>query len=127
MPDNKWTGLEAGAPGSDPAWILKVARLARDRHARDIVLLDIRPLSRIADYFLIATGTSDRQVNAIADELKQLGKKHGNPPWRIAGRDTGEWVVIDFVDLVVHLFSEELRDYYDLELIWGAARRVDWQ
>lgn len=127
MPDTNGTGQAAGAPDADPGWILEAARLVRDRHARDVVLLDVRPISQIADYFLIATGTSDRQINAVADELKQLGKKHGNPPWRIAGRDTGEWVVMDFVDLVVHLFSDELRDYYDLELIWGAARRVDWQ
>jgi len=110
-----------------PGWILDIARLIEGRHGRDIVLLDVRDISPVADYFLVATGTSSRQLVAIADELKQIGKKNGNPPWKIAGRDTGQWVVVDFVDIVVHLFSEELRNYYELEMVWGQADRVEWR
>jgi len=76
---------------------------------------------------LIATGTSSRQLVSIAEELKQAGTRDGNPPWRIAGCDSGEWVVLDFIDVVVHLFSEKLRDYYELEMIWGEASRIGWR
>lgn len=114
-------------PAPHPEWVLDVARLINDRHARDIILLDVRGMSPVSDYFLVATGTSNRQLVSIADELKQVCKKSGNSPWKIAGRETGEWVVVDFVDLVVHLFSEELRGYYELEMIWDKAKRVEWQ
>jgi ribosome-associated protein len=118
---------DRGADKRPPQWIIDAARLIEDRNAQDILILDLRGISPVTDYFVIATGTSDRQLVAIAEELKQKGKASGNAPWKIAGLDTGDWIVIDFVDAVVHLFSEELRAYYDLELIWGEAPRVEWQ
>lgn len=106
---------------------IEFARLAEDRHGEDIVVLDLRRLSPVTDYFVIATGTSDRQIRALADEIGQLGKKHGHRPYRVAGQERGEWVVSDFVDVVVHLFNRDMRSYYDLELIWGEADRLDWK
>jgi len=104
-----------------------VARLAEERNAEDVVVLDLRDRSPITDYFVIATGTSDRQMRALADECQSLGKKIDQPVWHIAGQETGDWVVMDFVDVVAHLFNESLRTYYDLELIWGEAPRVEWR
>ncbi|MBN1943235.1 MAG: ribosome silencing factor [Phycisphaerae bacterium] len=107
-------------------WATAVARLASDRHAEDILVLDLRECSPVTDYFVIATGTSDRQICAVADEIEAVGAKIGQRVWRVAGRETGDWIVMDFVDVVVHLFNRTLRNYYDLELIWGEAPRVNW-
>jgi ribosome-associated protein len=107
--------------------VIEMARLLDDRHAEEILVLDLRTLSPVTDYFLIATGTSDRQMRALADELKDLGRRVGQKVWQVAGRETGSWIVMDFVDVVVHLFNQSLRTYYDLELIWGEAPRVSWE
>lgn len=106
---------------------IESARLAEDRNAEEIVVLDLRGLSPVTDYFLIATGTSDRQIRALGQELIDRGKAEGQPVWKAAGMESGEWVVLDFIDVVVHLFNQSMRRYYDLELIWGEAPRVDWQ
>jgi len=103
------------------------ARLADERHCTDIVVLDLRQISPVTDYFVIATGTSDVQMRAVADELAKDAAKLGHKPFRIAGRETGKWILLDFVDVVVHLFDDEHRRYYDLELMWGDAPRVDWK
>jgi len=103
------------------------ARIAHDDHCEEIVVLDLRGISPVTDYFVIASGTSDRQVRAVADEIARHGKSIGQKVWRVAGRDAGDWIVLDFVDVVVHLFDEAHRRYYDLELIWGEAPRVEWR
>ena len=105
---------------------IKFAQLAQDRNMEDILILDLRDLSPVTDFFVIATGTSNRQICALADELKRLGKKINNKVWKTAGMNAGDWVVMDFFDVVVHLFNEDLRKHYDLELIWGEAPKVDW-
>jgi ribosome-associated protein len=102
------------------------ARIADDSNAEDILVLDLRGVSPVTDYFVIATGTSNRQMRSIADDIKVHGKKIDQKVWHIAGQDTGHWIVMDFVDVVVHLFDQEHRRYYDLELIWGESPRVDW-
>lgn len=105
---------------------VQFAQLARERNAEDILVLDLRGLSPITNYFVIGTGTSNRQMCSLADDLKVLGKKLDNRVWKTAGLDAGSWIVMDFVDVVVHLFSQELRKHYDLELIWGESPRIDW-
>ncbi len=104
---------------------IETARLAEDRNFEDIVILDLRETSAVTSYFVIATGTSDRQIRAVSEEIEREAKKAGDKVWRVAGRDAADWVVMDFVDVVVHLFTRPLRDYYDLELIWGEVPRVD--
>ena len=106
---------------------LEIIKLIRDRNCEDIRMLDIRETSPITDYFLIATGTSDRQLRSLSDEIERLGKKIGQKVYKVAGRDSGDWIVMDFVDVVVHLFNEQLRAYYDLELIWGGSPYVEWE
>ncbi len=104
-----------------------VARIAHDSHCDDILVLDLRGQSPITDYYVIATGTSDRQMRSVADEMADHGKAGGSPVWRVSGHDSAEWILLDFVDIVVHLFEHERRSYYDLELLWGDAPRVPWK
>ena len=106
---------------------VQAARIAHDRNCEQIVVLDLREVSPVTDYFVIATGTSNRQIAAVADEIGDHGKSIGQRPWHVAGRESAEWLLLDFVDVVVHLFDAEHRRYYDLELIWGAAPRVRWR
>lgn len=109
------------------AFAIEAARLAEDRHCADIVVLDLRGISPVTDYFVICTGTSDRQMRSVADEMIDLGSESDYPVYSKAGMDRPEWVLLDFIDLVVHLFDETHRRYYDLELIWGDAPHVRWR
>ena len=106
---------------------IEVARIAKRDNCEDIVVLDLRGVSPITDYFVIVTGTSDRQMRSVADDIAAQGRKTGHKLWKMAGQDTAEWIVMDFVDVVVHLFDEDHRRYYDLELLWGEAPKVRWQ
>ena len=103
------------------------ARIAHDVNCEEILVLDLRGISPVTDYFVIATGTSDRQLRSVADDVAEHGRSAGQKVWRVAGREAADWICMDFVDVVVHLFDEHHRRYYDLELIWGGAPRVDWQ
>ena len=113
----------------DPAreLALAAARTAHDDNCEQLVVLDLRGISPVTDYFVIATGTSDRQMRSVADEIARYGRSVGQKVWHVAGAESAEWIVMDFVDVVVHLFDEEHRGYYDLELIWGEAPRVEWR
>ena len=102
------------------------ARMASDLKCEEVVVMDLRGLSGVTDFFVIATGTSDRQMRSVADQLEEYGRKVGTGVFGRAGYQLGQWVLIDFVDVVVHLFDRERRAYYDLELLWGDAPKVDW-
>jgi len=114
---------------NDPARALAVAAagIASDDNCEDLVVLDLRGVSPVTDYFVIATGTSDRQLRSVAADIARHGASVGQKVWHVAGLETADWVCLDFVDVVVHLFDQKHRRYYDLELIWGEAPRVDWQ
>jgi ribosome-associated protein len=101
---------------------LAIAELASDRKAVELIQLDLRGLSSVADYFLICTGRSDRQVRAIHDGI-HLGMKneHGILPTRVDGVTQAQWVLMDYGDVIVHIFTPEMRDYYRLEQLWGEA------
>jgi ribosome-associated protein len=105
---------------------LAVARLAEGRHCTDIAVLDLRGTSPATDYFVIATGTSERQMRTVADEVSEAGREMGFPRFGRAGYDQGRWILLDFVTVVVHLFDREYREYYDLELLWGDAKKIDY-
>jgi len=102
------------------------ARIAQDLHCTDIVVLDLRGLSSATDYFVIATGTSERQRRTVADETSAAGREQGFPRFGRAGYDQGRWILLDYVDVVVHLFDPEYRQFYDLELLWGDAEKIDY-
>lgn len=96
-----------------------------ERKARDITVLDLREVSgAVADFFVIGTGGSDRQVRAVANAVRERIREEGagERPWHEEGFDHLRWVLLDYVDLVVHVFSEERRAFYDLERLWGDAR-----
>jgi len=107
----------------------KLARLCRDfadnKKAENIVILDVRKLSSVTDYFVIASGTSEPHLRAIVEEIKdELREKHGLRPVRTDGTIHGAWVVLDFFDVIVHVMRQDARDRYDLESLWGDAKRV---
>jgi len=106
------------------AFALAAAKLAAERHCTDIAVLDLRDISPATDYFLIATGTSNRQMRSVADEISDTGRDQGFPRFGRAGYEQARWILLDFVDVVVHLFDSEYRGYYDLELLWGDAKRL---
>ena len=87
---------------------------------------DLPVLECIARYFVIGTGTSEQQIRSVAEEMATLGKQKDFSPYNRAGLQQGRWAVVDLVDIVVHLFDEEFRDFYDLELLWGDAPKVAW-
>ena len=106
---------------------VSAARIAEERHCRDIVVLDLRGLSPATDYFVIATGTSDRQMKTVADEISEAAREQGFSRFGRAGYDLARWILLDYVDVIVHLFNTEYRDFYDLEMLWGDAERVPYQ
>lgn len=89
-----------------------------EKKGEDIVLLDIHEIASFTDYFIIASGTSDRMLNALADAVQETAKKQYGLNGREEGKTQTGWVVVDFGDIVVHLFSEEQREYYHLENLW---------
>lgn len=103
---------------------MAAAQIALERHCTDVTILDLRGLSPAADYFVLATGTSDRQRRTVIDEVCQHAKTLGLQRFGQAGYEQGRWILVDFVDVVVHVFDEEYRTYYDLEMLWGDAKRV---
>jgi len=106
---------------------LKLAiRCAADKKAVNIVGLDLREIASFTEFFIIASGSNQRQVQAIADEIsEQLKKQLGDKPVRIEGYRTGEWVLLDYGDFVFHVFNAEAREFYDLERLWRDAGRVE--
>jgi ribosome-associated protein len=102
------------------------AKLAEERHCTNIAVLDLQGTSPATDYFVIATGTSARQMKTVADEISEMGRGRDFQRFGRAGYDQGRWILLDFVDVVVHLFDQEYREYYDLELLWGDAKKIDY-
>ncbi len=106
---------------------IEAARLLADRKCEDVRLLDVRGLSQVCDYVLLGSGTSDRQMKSLADELTDLGRDRDHPVFRTDRDDRVTWVVVDFVGVVVHLFEPHQRTHYDLEGLWSDAQVVAWQ
>ena len=101
-------------------------KCAADKKAFDMVALDLRSIASFTEFFIIATGANQRQVQAIADEInEQLKKQLGTKPVRIEGYNSADWVLLDYGDFVVHIFNGEARDFYDLARLWRDARRVE--
>jgi len=108
----------------DKELALTAAKIARERNCSDITVLDLTGISPATNYYVIATGTSDRQSRTVADEISLEAKKQGHKRFGVAGYDKGEWILLDFVSVVVHIFNEECRDYYNLEMLWGDAKEL---
>jgi len=89
-------------------------------------VLDVRRLSPVTDFFVIGTGTSARQMRTVADDIEEMGETRGYQALSRAGYEGETWILLDFIDVIVHLFSESARQYYDLDNLWGDARAVEW-
>jgi ribosome-associated protein len=103
---------------------LACARAAIDKKAENVKILNLTEISGFTDYFVICSGTSDRQVQAIADSVQSELKAAGRKALSVEGYGEGRWVLLDFGDIVVHIFLDALRDYYDLENLWEDAPRI---
>ncbi len=112
-------------PSEVPDEIRRAVDLARELKALDVVVLDLRGISTATDYFVIATGRSDVQVKAIADHVVDELKKEDVRPVHVEGARGARWVLLDYVDFVVHVFHPEARLFYQLENLWGDAPRWD--
>jgi ribosome-associated protein len=105
---------------------LKIALNAADaKKANDLVALDISGISTFANFFILCTGDSSRQMQAIADEVEQRLKANGIRPSHVEGYQNAEWILMDYLDFVVHIFSKSARTYYDLERLWRDGKRLD--
>jgi ribosome-associated protein len=111
--------------GMAPAQELDIyVKAVLERKAEDILVLDMRKLTSVADAFLICSGRSNRQVTAIADSVQRTLKKQGIRPLSVEGKKDGHWVLMDYGHVVVHIFYETIREFYDLEGLWRDAERV---
>lgn len=109
----------------DPELQLAI-RCISEKKGENIVGLDLRDIASFTEFFVIASGTNQRQVQAIADEInEQLKKQLGSRPVRIEGYNSAEWVLLDYGDFIVHVFNGEARDFYDLARLWRDARKVE--
>lgn len=114
--------------GKSTELVLAAARAASSKKAQRIVILDVSQQLVITDHFLICNGTSTRQVRTIAEEIeRQVQAEFGVKPYRREGQQEARWVLLDFVDFVVHVFLTEDRDYYDLERLWSDAEVIHWE
>lgn len=93
----------------------------------NVAVLDVSHVSPVTDFMVIATGTSPRQMKTAADELEEMARPRDFPALSRAGDNGSNWTCVDFVDVVVHVFSTEARLFYDLDALWGDARQVEWQ
>ncbi len=99
----------------------RAAALCVDQKAQDVVILNLQPVSDMTDYFVIASGTSDVHVRSVAEHVMTELKKEGTPVYHVEGMQQGRWVLLDYVDFVVHVFHPAVRSFYQLERLWGDA------
>jgi ribosome-associated protein len=98
----------------------------QEKKAEDIVLLNLKEIDNsICDYFIICTGTSNRHTDSLSDSVEEFVKKKMNEkPYHVEGKETSEWVLLDYVDVVIHIFIPEMRDFYNLEGLWADAKKI---
>ena len=117
------------AAAADPlAWACEAARAADDKQGKDTVVLDVGAVLEITGWFVITSAHNSRLVRTIAETVEErVVAVDGPKPLRVEGLDSGEWILLDYGDFVVHVFSDEARSYYDLERLWSDVARIDWQ
>jgi ribosome-associated protein len=104
---------------------IEAGRIADDKKAEDITILDLRNITTLTDFFVICSVTNNRQARAIAQEIEEKLAKLGLRLDHIEGYPDSNWILMDYTDLVIHIFTKEIREYYDLEHLWGDAPRVE--
>jgi ribosome-associated protein len=110
-------------PAREQIWLAAV-EAAESKQAKDLKVLDLREVTSFADFFVIASGANTRQIQSIADEIELRLQKLGEHPNSVEGYQNAEWVLVDYGDYLIHIFSEKARQYYDLERLWRDARTV---
>jgi len=105
--------------------VLTAVRAAGSKKAQELTLLDLREVTSFTEYFLICTALNQRQSQAICDEIHVTMKERGNLPLGVEGYENAEWILMDYGDFIVHVFSEKAREFYNLERLWKAAREVE--
>jgi ribosome-associated protein len=105
--------------------VLMALNAAAEKKAIETVVLDLREIASFTDYFVICSGTNERQVQAISDGVVETLKKAGSPVTRVEGYKTAEWILLDYGDFVVHIFNDKARKFYDLERLWRESKRVE--
>ena len=108
-----------------PSQVALAVRAAGEKKANDLIVLDLRTTGGFTDFFVIASGSNERQVRAIADAVVESLKAHDVKPAHVEGYGRSEWILIDYFDFVVHVFSPETRVFYALERLWGNADRIE--
>lgn len=128
MATSEPTRAQARTTSSDDAqpFAVTAARVAADLKTDDVQVLDLRGLSSLADFFVVGTGTSDRQMHAVLDRIEDQARLLGRKPFKVSDSRSANWILADYVDVVIHLFDRQHRDYYDLDGLWGDAPRVEW-
>lgn len=106
---------------------IQSARLAAGTNCQNVVVLDVSGLSPVTDFLVIATGTSPRQMRTVCDEVEEAGEGQRFKALSRVGDDSSSWTCVDFVDVVLHVFSQDARSYYDLDGLWGDAKIVEWR
>ena len=128
MPDINASSPPASAVSPRlPSLVQCTVNAARDKKARDLVVLDLRDSDAFTDYFVVCSGRTGRQVRAIVDEIQKQLRATGGRPSHVEGDRHAEWVLLDCFDFVVHVFTQEMRRFYDLERLWGKATRIEFR
>jgi len=109
------------------AFAVQAARLAANTNCQNVVVLDVTGVSPVTDFLVIATGTSPRQMKTVGDEVEEVGEGQDYRAISRVGDDSSSWTCIDFVDVVVHVFSRDARSYNDIDGLWGDTRPVEWR
>lgn len=106
---------------------IAIAKIARDNNSRNVQVLNLSGKSPATDYFVVATSTSQRQARTVSDEINNYSKKVDYQRFGQAGYEAGRWILLDFVNVVVHIFDDEYRDYYQIERLWGDAEVLKFE
>ena len=106
---------------------LIAAEICDEKKAKDIVILDVRKITTISDYFIICSTSNERQARAIAEDLRLRMRELGKSEMGVEGMKDGRWVLQDFADIVLHVFHESQREFYDIEGLWADAKQVRWK
>jgi len=114
-------------PESTRQFAIDIARTLADSKCSDVILLDVRGRSQVTDYVIIGSGTSQRQMRAAAQDIEDVGKARGQHPFRTNADQSSTWIVVDFVEIVAHLFEPDQRLYYDLELLHADGKCIEWR
>ena len=113
------------SPRKLPAQVKRAIDAAKDRKGSDVVVLDLRPADGFTDFFVIVTGHNVRQIQAISESIQEALEEKGARPSHVEGGDRAGWILLDYFDFIVHIFSPDQRSFYALERLWGSAERIE--